>query len=277
MHRLAPRGRSGEAASRTRRGSWRPPRGDEAGGARRCGRAPSQARTCCSRRPQRRRKWRHRGRSRRPEPRSREPASLAAVPSSRVGGQRRRPAVGSAAETLVSGGRGPDVGGRRTGARGGRSALRAATWLVITLSHRCPPVPGPVRAGSHLRARVTEGELSLRGPQGGHTLAGGHARAARSPAGPRLALTGREPVSPRIIGHGDVTGPRGRSLWGQVPDTPQVCATPQPRPAAPPSLRRAVTFLLLLLDPDTCLARHLLAGPSRAPKRQGPPPTGACF
>lgn len=148
---------------------------------------------------------------------------------------------------------------------GGRSALRAATWLVITLSHRCPPVPGPVRAGSHLRARVTEGELSLRGPPGGHTLAGGHARAARSPAGPRLALTGREPVSPRIISRGDVTGPRGRSLWGQVPDTPQVCATPQPRPAAPPSLRRAVTFLLLLLDPDTAWPGTCLLAPLRLP------------
>lgn len=99
----------------------------------------------------------------------------------------------------------------------------AATWLVITLSHRCPPVPGPVRAGSHLRAHVTEGELSLRGPPGGHTLAGGHARAARSPAGPRLALTGREPVSPRIISRAETSRDRGGGACGVRSLTPHRC------------------------------------------------------
>lgn len=264
VHRLA----------RTRRGSWRPPRGDEAGGARRCGRAPSRARTGRSRRPQRRRKWRHRGRSRRPEPRSREPASLATVPSSRIGGQGRGPAVGSAAETLVSGG-----GGRRRG-RGRSRGLEHAPCGDVARYHLITPEPAGARS---CPGRKPPSSPCYRGgaePQGpaGRPHAGRRSREGRALAcRARLALTGREPVSPRIIGRGDVTGPRGRSLWGQVPDTPQVCATPQPRPAAPPSLLRAVTFLLLLLDPDTRLARHLLAGPSRAPKRQGPPPTGARF
>lgn len=142
-------------------------------------------------------------------------------------------------------GHGPGWGCRRTNVRGGRSSLRAgdAGWLLLRCHTGSRQHPVLLGQEATFKPTLQRGELGLRGPQGGS----GTGRRSHEGCMPACWAQTRADWAGACF---SPNNPPQRKSREKSPDrvggacgmrSPQVCATPQPRPAAPPFLRRAAT------------------------------------